>query len=184
MPHHALIVDDEPSICWALKRALEGESFKTAVASTAEEGLELAKQTSFAIVLLDVRLPGIDGLSALPQFQATTNNAPIIVMTAFGDLDTAVSAVRLGASDYLTKPFKLEDILQTCHRAVKSASKSMPKRDSTTDAEDFIVGKSAAMQQVFKQIAVVADSDLPVLITGETGTGKELVAQAIARHSS
>lgn len=183
-----LVVDDEPAICWGFEKMLTGEGHRVVTASSAEEGLQLAEQQTPTVVLLDVRLPGQDGISALPAFHTATRGAPIIVMTAFGDLDTAVGAVQNGACDYLTKPFRLEDALQTCRKALRLAAQAsqpspgkQPKRAAPAGA---LIGRSAAMQQAFRQIALVADSELSVLITGETGTGKELVAAAIHRHSS
>ncbi len=184
-PQQVLVVDDEPSICWALEKMLKRDGHEVLTASSAEQGLQLAAEHHPALVVLDVRLPQQDGISALPQFLQTTNNAPVIVITAFGDLETAVAAVKNGATDYLTKPFKLEDASRVCRQALReSASRTAPTatRPMTIDPST-LVGTSAAMQQVFRQIALVADSDLSVLITGETGTGKELVAAAIVRHS-
>ncbi|TWT65974.1 sigma-54-dependent transcriptional regulator [Allorhodopirellula solitaria] len=181
-----LVVDDEPTICWALEKMLRGEGHQVVTASSAEEGLQLARDHQPDMVILDVRLPKTDGITALPQFLSATDNAPVVIITAFGDLETAVAAVKSGASDYLTKPFKLEDALRTCRTALqKSAQRSAPSATQPMSLDrSVLVGTSPAMQQVFRQIALVADSELSVLITGETGTGKELVAAAIARHSN
>ncbi|MCO8122828.1 sigma-54 dependent transcriptional regulator [Stieleria sp. TO1_6] len=180
-----LVVDDEPSICWAFERMLTAEGHRVVTASSAEEGLQKAEQEQPAMIVLDVRLPQEDGITALPKFLAATNNAPVVVITAFGDLETAVAAVKNGATDYLTKPFKLEDALRTCRLALqKSQSRTHPVATGPMNVDDTVlVGTSPAMQLVFRQIALVADSDLSVLITGDTGTGKELVAAAIHRHS-
>lgn len=181
-----LVVDDEPSICWGFERMLREEGHRVVTASSAEEGLKLAAAQQPALVVLDVRLPGKDGISALPEFLQATNHAPVVVMTAFGDLDTAVGAVRAGASDYLIKPFRLEDALRACRHALllsHSQPQSSPQSPHNRERSQTIIGQSAAMQHAFRQIALVADSDLSVLITGETGTGKELVAAAIHRHS-
>ncbi len=180
-----LVVDDEPSICWALERMLTQEGHRVAIASSAEAGLTLAAELQPSLVMLDVRLPKQDGISALPEFLQVTGNAPVIVMTAFGDLETAVAAVKHGASDYLTKPFRLEDAIRMCRQALhKSVTRTAPVATNVMSrGNETLVGQSAGMQQVFRQIALVADSDLSVLITGETGTGKELVAAAIHRHS-
>lgn len=180
----ALIVDDEASICWAFEKMFTGEGFDAHSASSAEEGLKLADKLQPALVLLDVRLPKEDGLSALPKFKTVTNDAPVIVMTAFGDLETAVTAVARGAADYITKPFKLEDVLAKCRQVLNHGRKT--SFVAARKAEDFkttLVGRSPSIQSAFRQIALVASSDLSVLITGETGTGKELVAMAIHRHS-
>lgn len=181
-----LIVDDEPSICWAFKKMLESSNHRVIAASSAEEGLQLAARERPDLVMLDVRLPKRDGISSLPDFLEATGQAPVIIMTAFGDLETAVNAVKMGASDYLIKPFRLEEAEKAVQKgllASKARSKpSTPSRGKDLD-EPRIVGQSAAIQQAFRQIALVAASDLSVLITGETGSGKELVAAAIHRHS-
>ena len=186
MPENVLVVDDEPSICWGFEQLLGDQGYQVLTASSAEDGLKIASEQSLALILLDVRLPGQDGLSALPQFRTVSKETPVIVMTAFGDLETAVGAMQNGATDYLTKPFKLEDAANACRLAMRARTNSAADAGGkTSDADDVsvLVGRSSAMQQVFRQIALVADSDLSVLITGETGTGKELVAAAIHAHS-
>lgn len=180
-----LVVDDEPSICWAFERLLTDLGHRVVTASSAEEGLELAGSIHPNLVLLDVRLPKEDGISALPKFTSVTEGCPVIVMTAFGDLETAVAAVNQGASDYLVKPFSLDNARRVCQVALSAArSDSAPVQIRRASAkESRLIGCSPAMQQAFRQIALVAASDLSVLITGETGTGKELVGVAIHRHS-
>ncbi|MFO0964573.1 MAG: sigma-54 dependent transcriptional regulator [Gemmataceae bacterium] len=181
-----LIIDDEEAVCWTLRRALNGEGRRVAVAASAEEGLELAAKKKPDAILLDVRLPGLDGLSALAELRRRSGDAPVIVMTAFGNLNTAVRAVEGGAFDYLTKPFDLEQALETVQRALqqrKAAGEPSAPPPETTAGED-IVGASPVMQNVFKRIALVAPRDSCVLITGESGTGKELVARAVHRFSA
>jgi two-component system nitrogen regulation response regulator GlnG len=179
-----LVVDDEPAICWGFEKMLRAEGFDVLCASSAEQGLALTKNRQFDLVVLDVRLPGESGIQALPRFIEAVQGAPVIVMTAFGDLETAVAAIQGGAMDYLTKPFKLDDALSACRLALqKNRSASNVRTNSDEDVPSLLVGRSAVMQAVFRQIAMVAPSDLPVLITGETGTGKELVAAALHRHS-
>ncbi|MDA0285555.1 MAG: sigma-54 dependent transcriptional regulator, partial [Planctomycetota bacterium] len=189
---HVLVVDDEPAICWGFRELLRSEGHDVTIAASAEEALQLAPKCKPDTILLDVRLPGMDGLSVLKQLQGSSDNAPVVVMTAFGDLQTAVRAVEEGAFDYLTKPFELDGATAVVRRALAHRhALSSPQRHeadtdrSMTDAElaQTIVGSSAAMQAVFRQIAFVAQSDAPVLIIGESGTGKELVARAIHRHS-
>jgi two-component system nitrogen regulation response regulator GlnG len=183
-PAVVLVVDDEPSICWAFERMLSGDGHEVLTASSAEEGLRIANERTPDLVLLDVRLPKEDGISALPKF-ITATDGPVIIMTAFGDLETAVAAVKNGASEYLIKPFSLDNAQAVCNNALRTNAKPRmpftPVRDAGSEGQ--IIGRSAAIQQAFRQIALVAGSDLSVLITGETGTGKELVAAAIHRHS-
>ena len=186
-----LVVDDEASICWALREFLADQGHEVDVASSAEEGLELTGRTAHDAVLMDVRLPGIDGISALGRFRERTGPAPIIVITAFGNLDTAVRAMEGGAFDYLVKPFDLDQAGTMVARALDASrgQRAAPANGSARGPEargidhSLLIGHSSPMQELFKQIALVAPTEVPVLITGESGTGKELVARAIHRHS-
>src|SRR3954463_1251999 len=179
-----LIVDDEEAVCWALQRALTAEGYSVAVAASAEEAFTLAAQQRPDAVILDVRLPGMDGLTALDQLRKLTHDAPVIVVTAFGNLNTAVRAVEGGAFDYLAKPFDLSQALDAVARALASRIRPVEEPTPTLEPDgEELVGRSLAMQAVFKRIALVAPTDASVLITGESGTGKELVARAVHRHS-
>ena len=189
---HVLVVDDEPAICWGFRELLRGEGHEVTIASSAEEALKVAPKCQPDAIVLDVRLPGMDGLTALRQLKSKTTDAPVVVMTAFGNLETAVRAVEEGAFDYLTKPFELSDASDVVRRALEHRHASNSKKVGTATRDDAeieslaesIVGSSPSMQAIFRQIAFVAQSDAPVLILGESGTGKELVARAIHRHSS
>lgn len=180
-----LIVDDEPAICWGFREFLSEEGHQVQIASTAEDALKLTTKEKFDAIVLDVRLPGMDGLSALGEIRRRTKNAPVIVITAFGDLEIAVRAISEGAFDYLPKPFDLEEAAAIVRRALVSRRSHEGKGTSEDkfSEEETLLGSSPVMQVVFKQIALVAQSDVPVLITGEGGTGKELVARAIHSHS-
>ena len=181
-----LIIDDEPAIGWSLREMLSDEGHSVEVAASVEAGLETCGHFEPEAMLLDVRLPGRDGLSALPELRSIVPNAPVVVMTAFGDLDTAVRAVNAGAFDYLVKPFDLESVSRIVAHALAERDQHAAGRDqpaaTATDAA-LLVGSSPPMQEVFKQISLVAPTELPVLITGETGTGKDLAARAIHAHS-
>ncbi|HID23692.1 MAG TPA: sigma-54-dependent Fis family transcriptional regulator [Planctomycetaceae bacterium] len=184
-----LVIDDEPTICWGFQQLLSEEGHEVQVAASAEEGLRLAEQRAPDAIVLDVRLPGMDGLSAIELFRLRIGHVPIIVITAFGNLDTAVKALEQGAFDYLTKPFELEQISDVIGRALRHGrsrpgTPSQAAEELCSAGDESLVGKSQAMQRVFKQIALAARTDVSVLITGESGTGKELVAEAIHRHSS
>jgi two-component system nitrogen regulation response regulator GlnG len=180
-----LIVDDEASICWAFREFLADEGHEVSIAESAEEGFELADRGELDAVVLDVRLPGMDGLTALGRFRERVGTAPIIVITAFGDLETAVRAMAGGAFEYLVKPFGLDEVSAVLKRALEkghSQNRGGAKAMASA-APETVVGASPAMQDLFKRIALVAPTEMPVLITGESGTGKELVARAIHRHS-
>lgn len=180
-----LIVDDEEAICWGLRRLLEEEGHRVATASSAEEALHVASSVKPDVVVMDVRLPGISGLTAMPQLLEVLGEVPIVVITAFGNLQTAVTAFRNGAFDYLPKPFDLDQAATVINRALAHGRKAAPSPSQADDEQgrDELFGKSPAMQEVFKRIALVASTETAVLITGESGTGKELVARAIHRHS-
>jgi nitrogen regulation protein NR(I) len=184
---HVLIVDDEPAICWAFRESLTDDGHAVSIAGNAEEALQQIQQQTPDVVVLDVRLPGQDGLSLLRQLKSEIRATPIIMMTAFGSLDTAVDAIEGGAFDYLPKPFDLDQAVAVIGRALASRSASCEWAssgvESTAATASTIVGSSPPMQAIFRKIALVADSDVSVLITGESGTGKELVAEAIHRHS-
>ncbi|MFO0801220.1 MAG: sigma-54 dependent transcriptional regulator [Gemmataceae bacterium] len=178
-----LIIDDEEPIAWALRRAFEREGYRAAVSGSAEDGLKKAAAHPPDVVFLDVRLPGMDGLTALDRLKTAAPDAAVVVITAHGNLDTAVKAVAGGAFDYLAKPFDLAHALDAARRAV---GRSEPEPVETTEPDagpDALVGRSPAMQAVFRRIALVAPSQACVLVTGESGTGKELVARAVHAHS-
>jgi DNA-binding NtrC family response regulator len=179
-----LIVDDEVSICWAFRESLADEGHHVEVAASVEEGLRIAGASPLDAVVLDVRLPGVDGLTAMPAFRERAGAAPIIVITAFGNLETAVRAMEGGAFDYLVKPFDLDQATAVVARALESHQARAGAGTLEAAAKpEALIGTSAGMQELFKRIALVAPTDVPVLITGESGTGKELVARAIHRHS-
>jgi two-component system nitrogen regulation response regulator GlnG len=177
-----LIVDDEPAIGWSLRELLSDEGHDVAVAADVPRAVEAAALAAPDAILLDVRLGDQDGIRSLPEIRAVAGGVPVVVMTAFGDLDTAVRAVHAGAFDYLVKPFDLERVTEVVARALADRNLAgVPATEPGPATE--LVGSSSAMQEVFKQVALVAASDLPVLVTGPTGSGKEVVARAIHAHS-
>src|SRR5438309_1302358 len=186
MPHTILIIDDEEPIAWALKRAFERDGYTVAVSASAEDGLKTAAASLPDVIFLDVRLPGMDGLTALGRLKSIAPSAAVVVITAHGNLNTAVKAVEGGAFDYLAKPFDLAQALGAARRALDrgagatAASAIGMESDTSPDA---IIGTSPALQTVFKRIALVAPTEACVLVSGESGTGKELVARAIHHHS-
>ncbi len=181
---HVLIVDDEESICWGLERLLSESGHDVSVAASAEEAFETLDRRRPDLVVLDVRLPGLDGLSAMRHMTDRVGPVPIVVVTAFGNLEVAVTAMQNGAFDYLAKPFDLEQAAAVIDRALAHrAPAGHTAQQLPVGLGQELLGTSAPMQEVFKRIALVAPSDASVLIIGESGTGKELVARAIQRHS-
>lgn len=183
---HILVVDDEPAICWGLREFLTDDGHDVTVAASAEEAIRITDSIHPDVVVMDVRLPGMDGLTAIQHLRPRIGTAPIVVITAFGTLDTAVRAVNEGAFDYLTKPFDLDQASTVLKRALASCSMTAvaPVLPAPAESGIRLIGTSPAMQRVFKQLALVAAADVPVLITGESGTGKELVARLLHQHSA
>jgi len=175
-----LIIDDDPGVCWALRKTLEEAGHAVDVAGTAEQGLPRADAAE--LVFLDIGLPGMDGLQALDRLPGK----PVVIITAHGTLDNAVEALQRGAFDYLVKPLRSEEIPALVERAVKRTEleKEVTRLREELGGGSRLVGASRAMQEVFKQVATAALSDAPVLIRGEPGTGRELVARAIHAASS
>lgn len=176
-----LVIDDEPSIAWGISRLGEQLGHEVVTASSAEKGLSLSEEVRPDLVVLDVRLPGMDGLAAMELFRKRLPATPIIIITAFGDLATAVRAIEQGAFEYVLKPFDLHEIRAAVERALSAAQACATP--AATPGLNGMLGVSPAMQAVFKRIALVADSDASVLLCGESGVGKELAARAIHFHS-
>lgn len=177
-----LIVDDEESICWGLSQLGESHGHQVMTASTAEQALNLAEEETPDVVVMDVRLPGMDGLTAMQGLRDRVGPVPVIVITAYGDLQTAVEAVRNGAFDYIVKPFDLNQMEKVLDKAINESRREQPLVVETQQV-DGLVGSTSEMQEVFKSIALVSGSEASVLLSGESGTGKELAAQAIHRFS-
>ena len=178
-----LVVDDEQTICWGLSQLGESIGYEVATASSAEQAFQSVEKNKPDVIILDVRLPGIDGLTALEKFQNEISNAPVIVITAYGDLNTAVTAVRNGAFEYIVKPFNLEQMEQVLRRAIDSIGQPAIAEQEVKEVGG-LVGRSPAMQQVFKNIALAASSNASIMLSGESGTGKELAARAIHHFSN
>lgn len=179
------IVDDDSSIRWVLERALAGAGVNCISFGNGDDVLEaLATQTP-GVLLSDIRMPGIDGLSLLRQIKQRHPMLPVIIMTAHSDLDAAVSAYQQGAFDYLPKPFDIDEAVALVERAISHyQEQQQPTRNqSTNDPAADIIGEAPAMQDVFRIIGRLSRSSISVLINGESGTGKELVAHALHRHS-
>ena len=178
------IVDDDSSIRWVLERALAQAGFATQSFENAESVLARMGQETPDAVLSDIRMPGSDGLELLAALAEQHPQLPVIIMTAHSDLDSAVSAYQSGAFEYLPKPFDIDEAVATVRRAVllhqEQAEHAAP-RPARDDTE--IIGQAAAMQEVFRAVGRLAQSNITVMIEGDSGTGKELVVRALHRHS-
>ena len=146
--------------------------------------LEKIKHESPDVVISDIRMPGMDGISLLEKIKQHAPAVPVIIMTAYSDLDRAVSAFREGAFEYLSKPFDVDEVVSLVKRAIHEKTQGQTTLPESQAAEiENIIGSAPAMQEVFRAIGRLSSSNLTVLITGESGTGKELVARALHRHS-
>ncbi len=182
--HNVWIVDDDKSIRWVLEKAF----LKTAINTRCfNNGADLLQALKFELpnaILTDIRMPGIDGLELLDQIQNQYPDLPVIIMTAHSDLDSAVTSFNKGAFEYLPKPFDLEEMIGIVDRACQHKKhQSSPPDAQTAESTPEIIGEAPAMQEVFRAIGRLAKSSITVLINGKSGTGKELVAKALHRHS-
>jgi len=180
-----LIADDERAICEAFSEMLRAEGHSPIVASSGEEALEKVAASTPDLVFLDVQMPGLNGLQVLEKIHAAHPALPVIVMTAFGTLETAMDALKFKAFDYLGKPVDLARIRSLLERALHEPAAATPATHSLASAqpEERMVGRSAAMQEIFKRMGMLTSNDLSVLITGESGVGKEIVATGIHENS-
>jgi two-component system nitrogen regulation response regulator GlnG len=184
-PDKVWIVDDDKSIRWVLEKALQKASISTRCFANAAELLKELPREQPHVLITDIRMPGIDGFELLKKVQHDHPNLPVIIMTAHSDLESAVSAFHGGAFEYLPKPFDVNDVVETVHRACIHSKQQQTELASleTLEATPEIIGEAPAMQEVFRAIGRLARSHITVLINGESGTGKELVAKALHRHS-
>src|SRR5580704_914432 len=183
-----LIVDDEKNVLYALERGLRAEGLRIITAQTGKAGINLVEREKPDAVLLDVRLPDLSGLDVLKELRRIDPKLPVIVMTTHGTAETSIEAMQRGAFDYLLKPWDLDVLMDLVHKALEAGRLSHvralidPSAESE-DCADHVIGRSPAMQSVFKEIGRIAAQNVSVLILGESGTGKELVARAIYDHS-
>jgi two-component system nitrogen regulation response regulator NtrX len=186
MSNSILIVDDERGIRDSLRGVLEDEGFSVETAASGEACLKLVKTNHFACILLDIWLgKGIDGLETLQQLRASNEEAPVVMISGHGNIETAVKATKLGAFDFIEKPLSLEHTVITVKNAIRQRDleRTNDQLQQKLADEYVMVGDSIAMRALRKQISIVAPSDGRVLISGESGTGKELVARAIHSQS-
>jgi two-component system nitrogen regulation response regulator GlnG len=183
-----LLIDDEEDVRYSLQRILASEEIELATAASGEEGLKVIPKFKPDLVLMDVRMTGMTGMETLRKIRATDPKLLVILMTAYGTTQTAIEAMKLGAYDYLLKPFDIPKLKEVITNALKAARdmKQVVSYQPMLESEDYelgIIGRSGPMQGVFKLIGQIAATDTTALITGESGTGKELVARAIYHHS-
>lgn len=184
-PQTVWIIDDDQSIRWVIDKSLQKANFNTVLFESAAKALiQLKKGSAPNCILCDVRMPGIDGFAFLKQVQKQSPELPIIIMTAYSDLDTTVEAYQGGAFEYLPKPFDINEVVELTHKACLQHTQNTSKKiNPKFTLSNEIIGESPALQDVFRVIGRLSKSNISVLIEGETGTGKELVAKAIHLHS-
>ena len=183
---HLLLIEDDAALAASLGQVLGEEGYTVTLADRGDLGLRLAGEGRFDVILTDLRLPGLDGLELVARLHRSHPRRPILLMTAHGTADTAIEATKRGAYDYLLKPFDMPELLDVLGKAVRSArlvSTPVTFGGDPAAEQDAIIGGSRAMQAVFKEIGRVAARPVPVLIRGDTGTGKELIARALLQHS-
>lgn len=184
-PNKVWIIDDDRSIRWVLEKALQQANIETRVFESGDTAMgQLNRDTPDAIIS-DIRMPGLDGLALLSNLHNTHPHIPIIIMTAHSDLESAVAAYQGGAFEYLPKPFDVDDAVAVTQRALAHAQEQKGDHPvvAEVDANTEIIGEAPAMQEVFRAIGRLSQSNITVLINGQSGTGKELVARALHRHS-
>jgi DNA-binding NtrC family response regulator len=179
-----LIIDDEPNLLYSMTKALQQDGLQVIGAETGARGLELVESERPHAVVLDVRLPDDHGLDVFSRLRAIDARVPVIIVTAYSSMQTAVEAMKRGAYEYLLKPIELEILRKHVNRALEISRVRDESTVLDSDTDQRIVGNSTAIQEVFKAIGRVAQLDITVLIQGESGCGKELIAQAIYEHSA
>jgi len=183
-----LIADDEDSLRWVLEKGFRGAGYEVTAVKDGAAALAEAQSQPFDLILLDVRMPGIDGLTLLKEIRDRRADAQVVIMTAHGTMETAIQAMQQGAYDYLAKPFDLDEAVLLAERALTARRLSQEVsalRTGLREVWEFgaLVGRHPTMQEVYKAIGKVAASDVSVLLRGESGTGKEVVARALHHYS-
>nr|MDA8403344.1 response regulator [Desulfobacteraceae bacterium] len=184
MAHAILIIDDQPDMLQLLARTLAPDLDATiTTASSADKALEILDQATFDLVLTDIKMPGMDGLELLKRIKDNRPDQTVVMMTAHGSIDMVVHAMKNGAYDFVTKPFDHDALVVNLKKALERSrllkENRMLQRNFSGELHKDLVGKSLAMKTIYETIAMVAATDVTVLITGESGTGKNLVGRAI-----
>ncbi len=181
-PRPVWIIDDDRSIRWVFEKALAREGIGHRTFATAQEALDLLADDPPQVVVSDIRMPGLSGLEFMQALKERVPSTPVIIMTAYSDLESAVAAFQGGAFEYLPKPFDVDNAVELVRRALEESRRRVEAPPEDGDTPE-ILGQAGAMQEVFRAIGRLSQSHATVLITGESGTGKELVARALHRHS-
>jgi two-component system nitrogen regulation response regulator GlnG len=177
------VVDDDQSVRWVLEKALRQAGMQARSFERAEHLLEAIEHAEPDVLITDVRMPGMSGITLLDRLQTTCPNLPIIVVTAHSDLENAVAAYKGGAFEYLPKPFDIDEVIELVRKAARKNGAAEIDQGQKGSEIPSLIGQAPAMQEVFRSIGRLAGSSMTVLITGESGTGKELVARALHEHS-
>jgi DNA-binding NtrC family response regulator len=185
MSAHLLVIDDDAVTRELLTEVLQGEGYDVVACDSGPAALTRAAHESFDLTVTDIRMPEMDGITVTRALKASQPDMQVIVMTAFGSVETAVDAVRHGAFDYVSKPMNIDEIKSTVRRALgeRHTTKRHPQGEEASPDASIVVGRSPVMVEVYKTVARVAASRSTVLVEGESGTGKELIAAALHRHS-
>lgn len=183
MNGHVWVIDDDSAIRWVLDRALSQASIPITAFNTADQALHHLDSEEPLAIITDIRMPGKSGLEFLEQVQKSHPQVPIIVMTAHSDLQSAVHSFERGAFEYLPKPFDVDDAVAVVQRAIAHSNYAAPLNKEPSEEPKEIIGSAPAMQEVFRAIGRLSSSNVSVLINGPSGSGKELVAKALHRHS-
>ncbi|PYM06995.1 MAG: nitrogen regulation protein NR(I) [Candidatus Rokuibacteriota bacterium] len=183
-----LLADDEDGVRWVLEKGLREAGYEVTSVGDGEAALRHAEAEPYDLIFLDVRMPGLDGLTVLARLRASRPDALVIVMTAHGTMETAIQAMQRGAYDYLAKPFDIDEVLLLAERALavrRLAQEVAQLKTGLQEVWEFgaLIGRHSRMQEIYKAIGRIAASDVTVLLRGESGTGKELVARAIHHYS-
>ena len=191
MKNRILVVDDEESIRWVLSTSLEKQGYEVDLGVNGTEALEKAFSNNYSLIILDINMPDISGLTVLKELKEKDYKRPVVLITAQNTVNNAITGIKLGAYDYIAKPFDLDEVNRLVAKIItnfKQSEKARKKKTTEiTESElnlGIIVGKSPEMLDIYKTVGRIADRDITVLITGESGTGKELIAKAIHSNSS
>ena len=188
MSERILVVDDDQNMCELIEADMQRRGFHVSWYTSAEEALRILKDEEFDVVLTDMEMPGMNGIELCDRIVSNRPDVPVIVITAFGNLETAVEAIRAGAYDFVSKPVEMDILALTLERALKHHAlqekvKTLNEAVERSGKSDELLGASIPMQNLYDQLSRIADSEATVLITGESGTGKELVARVLHKQS-